>query len=66
MAGAIFYLVFATAWAIGAYWLWPDGVTDIPLSALTLGALLRACGAVFMSIAALGCIVGAITDAFDN
>jgi hypothetical protein len=64
-AGVIFYLVLAAAWGMGAYWLWPDGVTDIPISRLTLGLLVKAGGAVLMGILAIASIFGAITDAFD-
>lgn len=63
--GAIFYLCAAALWSGGAYWLWPDGVTDVPLSSLTLGALLRATGAIVCGFCALFCIGGAISDATD-
>lgn len=64
-AGAIFFLAFAAIWAGGAYWLWPDGVSDIPLSGLTLGSLFRAGAAVVFCLLSIGCIIGAIRDAFD-
>jgi len=28
--------------AAAAYWVWPAGITDLPLAAITFGALLRA------------------------
>ena len=40
-------------WAVGAFLIWPDGVTDTPLSSLTLGSLLKAGGATLMVVFAL-------------
>ena len=65
IAGVVFYLIFAALWAAGAFWLWPNGVTDIPLSSLTLGGLLRAAGAALMGLIAVICVFGAINDAND-
>jgi hypothetical protein len=36
-----------------AYWLWPTGIADVPLSSITLGALLRALGAIIVGLIAL-------------
>ena len=41
-----------------ACWVWPDGITALPLSSITLGALLRAIasgsiGLIFLFIAAM-------------
>ena len=36
--------VLAIGWVV-AYWIWPKGITDLPLAAITLGALLRALAA---------------------
>ena len=37
-----------------AYFLWPTGITDIPLAALTLGKLFRAFGAIVIAVGAYG------------
>ena len=65
VAGVVFRLVLAVAWGTGAYWLWPDGVTDIPISKLTLGLLLKAGGAVVCGLLAIVATFGAITGGFD-
>lgn len=45
------YAVFVMAIGFGiAYALWPDGVTDTPLSSITFGALLRALGSIAVGI----------------
>jgi hypothetical protein len=64
-AGVIFYLGIAGAAGFGAYWIWPEGVTDVPLSRLTLGLLLKVGGSVLLGFIAFGAILGALTDAFD-
>jgi hypothetical protein len=62
-AGVIFHLVLAACFAAVAYWLWPDGITDIPMARLTLGLLLKAGGTVLLGMLALASIFGAISDA---
>ena len=46
-----------------AYWVWPDGVTDKPLSSLTRDELLRAAAVGILGLAGIGAVFGAIRDA---
>jgi hypothetical protein len=64
VTAVIFYLAVAAAAAYGAWWLWPSGVTDIPVSSLTLGLLLKVGGAVFLGLVAIGAL-GGVVSAFD-
>jgi hypothetical protein len=64
-AGVIFWLVIASGAGYGAWWFWPSGVTDVPLSSLTLGLIGRAGSAAMLGVIALGAIGGALSDAFD-
>jgi hypothetical protein len=36
-----------------AYWVWPAGITDLPLAAVTFGALLRAIASGVMALVTL-------------
>ena len=52
--GALIFL--AIGWAI-AYWVWPDGITDLTFAQITLGGFLRvlasaaiALGAAFVTV----------------
>ena len=38
----------------GALWVWPDGITNTPLSALTLGMLFRAAASIAIGILSYG------------
>jgi len=38
---------------VAAYFVWPTGITDMPLGAITFGALLRAIGAGLIMLVAL-------------
>ena len=40
-------------WA-AAYWVWPAGITDLPLAAIKFGALLRAIASGAIAIVTLG------------
>ena len=55
-------LGFAAALAFGSYWVWPTGITDIPLSAITLGNLLWA--ALSVGLGFLAVVIG--LNALDN
>jgi hypothetical protein len=47
----------------GAWWLWPTGVTEVPLSNLTLAMVGKAAGAVFLPFIGLGlALAGADID----
>lgn len=37
----------------GAWWLWPTGITQVPLSSLTLGMIGSALGSIFAPLIAL-------------
>lgn len=59
------WLVSAVILALGlgaAYWIWPSGAIDLPLSAMTLGALLRVVGSI---VVALGAMVAAFLVGYD-
>jgi len=52
---ALGYLVVGLAIA---YWVWPDGITDLPLAQITLGGFLR-----FFASAAIALVAAAIAIA---
>lgn len=63
-AGVIFHATLACVGFGAAYWLWPSGVIDKPISVLTLGEILRAlaAGVVALVVGVAG-LLGAIKDA---
>lgn len=56
----IFFLIFCAGLGAGAYLIWPDGITDLPLAAITLGALLKAIGSALMAIACFFCFLAVL------
>lgn len=53
---AIAWVIAAVLFGIGlaiAYWVWPDGITDIPLAQITFGGLLRAAASSVITLAGL-------------
>jgi hypothetical protein len=36
-----------------AYWIWPTGITNLPLASITLGALLQAVSSVLTALVSL-------------
>lgn len=62
-AGVIFGVVVAAAGFGAAYWLWPSGVTEIPVSQLTLGQIFRVIGSLFLGLIGVAGVAGAIKDA---
>jgi len=47
--GTVLIIGFAAA-----YFLWPTGITSVPLAAVTVGQLLRALGAVVIAVGSFG------------
>ncbi len=45
-------IVFSIGLAV-AYWIWPSGITDLPLASISFGSLLRAMGAAVVAVAFL-------------
>ena len=45
-----------------AYWIWPEGITDLPLGAITLGQFLRAGAAIVVAFIPLSFLLGVILD----
>jgi len=43
-------------------WLWPDGITDVAFSALTIGLVLKAAGAVLAAITGLAVVASIWAD----
>jgi len=54
-----FLLILAVAAGFGAYWFWPSGIGDVPLSHLTLGMIGSAALSIFCGLVALAFIGGA-------
>jgi hypothetical protein len=46
-------VLLGIGWA-AAFWVWPDGITDLPLAAIRLGAFLRAIASGVIAFLALG------------
>ena len=46
-------VLLAVGWAI-AYWVWPSGITDLPLTAIKFGALLLAMASGVIAIVTTG------------
>ena len=58
-ASAFAGLIFSAAMVLaisgaGVFWLWPSGITEIPIAALTLGLIGRALGAGVPAFVTLG------------
>lgn len=58
----VIQLVMAVALWIGAVWLWPDGIGDIPLGSLTLTILAKAMGSIFLVLLGVLGVHKAFTD----
>jgi hypothetical protein len=55
-AQSILRVIATVLFGIGlaiSYWVWPAGITDLPLAQITLGALLRTAASVAIMLAAL-------------
>ena len=48
-------VLLAIGWAV-AYWVWPAGITDLPLAAVKVGALLQAIASGVIALVTL-CLV---------
>ena len=48
-------VVFLAIGLLAAYWVWPNGITDLTIASITLGALLRAVGSGVIALASCIC-----------
>ena len=58
----VIQLAFAVGCWVGAVWLWPDGIGDIPLGSLTLTVLAKAVGSFFLVLMGIFGVLKALTD----
>jgi hypothetical protein len=59
-------LFLAIGAAFGAFWIWPAGTLDAPISALTLRSLLQIGAAAFLIFIAVCAVVGVWHAVLDN
>ncbi len=59
----IFWIISACAAFGAAYWLWPEGISGIPVANLTLPQLAGLAGSAVSALIGGGAFAGAINDA---
>ena len=50
---AVASVLLGIGWIV-AYWVWPSGITDLPLASITFGELLRAIASGVIALITLG------------
>jgi hypothetical protein len=59
--GLVMAAVFLGIGGAAAYWIWPEGITDLPLASIKFGGLLRAIGSGVIAFIAL-CLAVSMLD----
>jgi hypothetical protein len=62
-AGVLFGSIVAVAGFGAAYWLWPEGMLDRPISTVTFREALKIGGSLALAFVGLAGVGGAIKDA---
>jgi len=62
---ALFYMLGGGVCCFVAWWLWPTGITDLTIAAITLGMILKAAGSFSLWCTGIAWSLGGLVAAFE-